>query len=196
MVQKYHILHIAFCDDCVKDDLLRVARRFPSVSYIRTINTTIKPESEAQYLFPSMYIGCEVYITKWMYKGDLKQNELQRYPALQLWRRELLSLIYRLETSTGYYEVKQPITQTEDGMVEFALETPLKFDDDNFIGMYIPSNPTPIFFEMDTTHHGQQYLYMEAERQNTVVFSFDDIETGHQMIPLITVELCKLYIQY
>ncbi len=176
----------------MKDDLLRVARRFPSVSYINTINTTIRPESETQYFFPSMYTGCDAYITKWMYKGDLQQNELQRYPALQLWRRELLSFIYILETSTDYNGVKKPITQTEDGMVEFALETPLKFDDDNFIGMYIPSNPTPIFFEMDTTHHGQEYLYMETERQHSLVLSFDDIETGHQMIPLITVELCEL----
>ena len=182
-------------DDCTEQDLPRITRKFPSAAYIKAVNSTtaIVPSSETQYLFPALNTGgCDVYITKWMYKGALKENEDQQYPIFQLWDNELLNVLYSRDESTYYNDIELPITQTKDGMIEFVLKNPIQFDDDDIIGMYIPSNPTPIFFEVNPTL-ARGYLYTEAESQRFLVHQIfdDDVETEHHLLPLITIEMCE-----
>ncbi len=158
---------------------------FPDLSRIKSSNTTSAFMEKRQYLFPRIKFNCDIYITKWMYKGSLRESGQQQYPILQLWDNEL-GLLYLRDRSIDN-EIKF-YNQTEDDIVEVILKAPLKVDDDCFFGVYIPENPSPIYFDK-TTATVQQYISIESDNERLTVLFLEEFDTGNDLIPLVTVEL-------
>ena len=165
---------------------------FPALSEIKTSTSTTVFVPGTQYLFPDIKFNCDTFITKWMYKGTLRENNSQQYPIFQLWDNEL-NIIFIRDEDTDYDEIGQ-YNQIEDGIVEFVLTTPLEVDNDCFFGVYIPENSTPIYIESGMP--GFTHISLECDSQKTAVFIIEDIDIADTLVPLVTAELYTSMLKY
>ena len=184
------MIHLIFYNYVAYVSSTQLTRNFPTIMDLVTSNRTTTVPSGRQYIFPYIEIVRDSYITKWMYRGELQENSDQQYPIFQLWDKEIV--IYMRDEATSINHVELPVQKTEDGIVEFVPLSPVKADDNRFLGLYIPQNPTKIYFENDPTR-AREYFFRETSHQRSLITIFDDFDSGNQLIPLVAIELCKCY---
>jgi len=166
---------------------------FPTLSKILSnkANTTVTPRR--QYIFPHIEFNCDTYITKWMYRGRLRDDSIvpiQQYPIFQIWEEGIIILAdYIRDESTSYDDVVRPVEENEDGIIMFTPQKPVKVDDDSIFGLYIPENPTDIYFEEDP-FEARGYFFQESSNELRI-FRYFDSEEERKYIPQVTVELSE-----
>ena len=86
-----------------------------------------------QYLYPQIAFSCNGTVTKWIYGANYRSSNTAT-PQLQIWR----------ETSNGYTLIENSTVDATAGnasnLYEFIPQTPLKFQEGDIFGVYIPQN--------------------------------------------------------
>ena len=88
-----------------------------------------------QYLYPQIAFSCNGTVTKWIYGANYRSsNQYTATPQLQIWRR----------TSNGYTLIENSTVdataRNASNLYEFIPQTPLKFQEGDIFGVYIPRN--------------------------------------------------------
>ena len=88
-----------------------------------------------QYLYPQIAFSCNGTVTKWIYGANYRSNnQYTATPQLQIWR----------ETSNSYTLIENSTVdataRNASNLYEFIPQTPLKFQEGDIFGVYIPEN--------------------------------------------------------
>ena len=115
---------------------------------------------------------------------------IQQYPIFQVWEDGIIIIAdYIRDESTDYDDIVRPLQETEDGLIIFTPQEPVKVDDDSILGIYIPENPTDIYFD-ENPFDAREYFFQESSDE-LLIFRYIFSENERIYIPQVTVELCE-----
>ena len=159
---------------------------------IPPLQTGMKKDfNNKQLIFPSIRFTCSGEVVKWIMAGKWNnQEDRDEFPELQIWRSSGDST-YLKEGSTVISSVT---SEEDDGMYEFPVAPPLPFQPGDILGLRQPHGGRDGVSRLQVRYdNGGDSVYYgtRANRNNDV---FDISGSGVMGIPLVTVEIGKLWV--
>ena len=155
---------------------------FPSRSVLRqgaldlNINAVLVKDRK-QSLFPDIAFTCNGFITKWIVGAGALSNTLM--PELQIWRNTGGTSY----TKAGFSLL--PSNTLTGSVTEYALSTPLEFQEGDILGVYQPRRPDSALVVYYQERDGPVNYEEGNIAQSTVTLANPD----QYDYPLVTVEI-------
>ena len=147
--------------------------------------TSQEIQERSQYIYPEMRFTCNGTITKWVY-GGVQQPSGTMLPELQIW--------HKLGTD-NYTKIGSSFVSTTTSigtnLYEFVPQTPLKFQEGDIFGVYIPQSNKSNIFLYEQKESGPLKLRVSGTIDNPLSTIIGGLQTDGNDFPLVTVEISK-----
>jgi ephrin-B len=149
--------------------------------YALTVTDTLVFNAEGQYIYPEINFTCNGTITKWIFGGENQTNE-QFYltPELQIWRKRNDSKYMKVGNSSIL-----DYTNISTNVYELVPKSPLKFQQGDFFGVYIPNNTKTLFKLYEQRNNGPVNLKVEGNIEEPQSITLKTVGNNY---PLVTIE--------
>ena len=161
------------------------------------LTTVLIGQRNQQRIIPDLRFDCDGEITKWIV-GAFWSNNAPLFPELQLWRQN--SSRNGVYTKVGTTTLNAT-TSNSSRLYEFPVEPSLSFQTGDILGIFQPSGSQSRLRILYRTGSGNPLNYVFRPPQNVTELPLETFTTSSSgiirqtVLPLVTIEICKTYIQ-
>ena len=136
-------------------------------------------------MYPQIAFSCNGTVTKWIYGANYRSNnQYTATPQLQIWRGTSNSYTL-IENSTV-----DATARNSSNLYEFIPQTPLKFQEGDIFGVYIPETSISKLRLFEQRLSGPNNLRQDANAPLSTLGSMLETDSVNNF-PLVTVEISK-----
>ena len=119
---------------------------------------------------PDMKFTCDGMITKWIIGAGWRNNDVNLYPELQVWRNSGNDIYQKIN---GTFITVQ--TRSEDQIYEYSNFPPIPFQSGDVLGVFIPRDSRSKLRLISEGGHGPTNYYITTES----VSAYENIDLQH-----------------
>ena len=134
-----------------------------------TVGDVATTERQLQ-ITPDMKFTCDGMITKWIIGAGWRNNDVNLYPELQVWRNSGNDIYQKIN---GTFITVQ--TRSEDQIYEYSNFPPIPFQSGDVLGVFIPRDSRSKLRLISEGGHGPTNYYITTES----VSPYENIDLQH-----------------